>query len=67
VAGLQADNSYVTYDYGTGLAIMGAVGFELFSSRWFAVDLQGRIIEGAYNSGDDHVTAANVGVGFNWY
>jgi hypothetical protein len=67
LAGLQADDTYVTYDYGTGLAIMGAVGFELFSARWFAVDLQGRIIEGAYNSGNDHVTAANIGLGFNWY
>jgi len=67
LAGLQADNTYVTYDYGTGGAIMGAVGFELMSARFFAVDLQGRIIEGAYNSGNDHVTAANVGLGFNWY
>jgi len=67
LAGLQADDTYVTYDYGTGLAIMGAVGFELMSARWFAIDLQGRIIEGAYNSGNDHVTAANVGLGFNWY
>jgi hypothetical protein len=67
LAGLQADNAYVTYDYGTGGAIMGAVGFELMSARFFAVDLQGRVIEGAYNSGNDHVTAANVGLGFNWY
>lgn len=67
LAGLQVDDTYATYDYGTGLAIMGAVGFELFSARWFAVDLQGRIIEGAYNSGNDHVTAANIGLGFNWY
>jgi hypothetical protein len=67
LAGLQADNSYVTYDYGTGGAIMGAVGFELMSARFFAIDLQGRIVEGAYNSGNDHVTAANVGLGFNWY
>jgi len=46
---------------------MGAIGFELMSARYFAVDLQGRIIEGTYNSGNDHVTAANIGVGFNWY
>jgi hypothetical protein len=67
LAGLQADTAYVTYDYGTGGAIMGAVGFELMSARFFAIDLQGRIIEGAYNSGNDHITAANVGLGFNWY
>ena len=58
---------YVTTDYGTGGAIMGAIGFELMSARFFAVDLQGRIIEGTYNSGNDHVTSANVGLGFNWY
>jgi hypothetical protein len=67
LAGLQADNSYVTYDYGTGGAIMGAIGFELMSTRMFAIDLQGRLIEGAYNSGNDHVTAGNIGLGFNWY
>ena len=67
LTGLQADDTYVTYDYGTGVAVMGAIGFELMSARYFAVDLQGRIIEGTYNSGNDHVTAANVGVGFNWY
>ncbi|HET9990814.1 MAG TPA: hypothetical protein VFQ65_19925 [Kofleriaceae bacterium] len=67
VAALQADSTYVTYDYGTGMAVMGAVGFELMSARYFALDLQGRIIEGTYNSGNDHVTAANIGLGFNWY
>lgn len=67
VAGLQADSRYVTTDYGTGGAIMGAIGFELMSARFFALDLQGRIIEGTYNSGNDNVTAANVGLGFNWY
>ena len=67
LAGLQADNSYVTYDYGTGLALMGGVGFELLSARYFAVDLQGRLIDGAYNSGNDHVTSGTIGVGLNWY
>ena len=67
VAGLQADNRYVTTDYGTGGAIMGAIGFEVMSSRFFALDLQGRIIEGTYNSGNDNITAANVGLGFSWY
>jgi hypothetical protein len=67
VAGLQADSRFVTTDYGTGGAIMGAIGFELMSARFFALDLQGRIIEGTYNSGNDNITAANVGLGFNWY
>jgi hypothetical protein len=67
IAQLQADDQYVTYDYGSGGAIMGGIGFELLSSRFFSIDLQGRIIEGAYNSGDDHVTSGTVGVGVNWY
>lgn len=67
IAGLQADSRYVTTDYGTGGAIMGAIGFELMSARYFALDLQGRIIEGTYNSGNDNITAANIGLGFNWY
>jgi hypothetical protein len=67
IAGLQADSRYITTDYGTGGAIMGAIGFELMSARFFALDLQGRIIEGTYNSGNDNITAANIGLGFNWY
>ncbi|MDB4955373.1 MAG: hypothetical protein JWO36_2942 [Myxococcales bacterium] len=67
VAQLQADNAYVTYDFGGGAAIMGAIGFELLSARNFAVDLQGRIIEGSYNSGNDNITSGTVGVGLNWY
>ena len=67
IADLQANDQYVTYDYGTGVSLMGAVGVEVFSSRWFAIDLQARIIDGMYNSGNDHITAGNFGVGFNWY
>jgi len=67
VAGLEADNAYVTYDYGTGAAVMGAIGVEVLSARFFAVDLQARVIDGIYNSGDDHITAGTVGVGLNWY
>jgi hypothetical protein len=67
IAELQADDRYTTYDFGSGAAIMGAIGFEVLSARAFAVDLQGRIIEGAYNSGNDHITSATVGIGLNWY
>jgi hypothetical protein len=66
-AHLQADDSYFTSDLGSGGAIMGAVGFELLSARFFAVDLQGRIIEGAYHGTNDHVTSGTVGIGLNWY
>lgn len=66
-ANLRADDAYVIYDYGSGLAILGAVGFELMSARYFSLDLQGRLIDGAYNSGTDHVTSLSVGLGINWY
>ena len=69
-ANLQVDHSY----YGTidevpenGLALLGAVGFELLSARWFSIDLQGRLINGSYDSIDNNVTAGSIGVGINWY
>jgi hypothetical protein len=66
-AHLQADDYYFVYDVGQGGVIMGAVGFEVMSARNFAVDLQGRLIQGAYNGLDDKVTSGTVGVGINWY
>lgn len=66
-ANLRADDTYIVYDYGTGLAILAGVGFELMSSRYFSLDLQGRVIDGAYNSGTDHITSASIGLGINWY
>ena len=68
LANLQSqDSGYFQQDLGSGLAIMGAAGFELLSARFFAVDLQGRIIEGSYDGVDDHVTSGTIGLGFNWY
>jgi hypothetical protein len=64
---LYADNAYEVWDFGTGVAIMGAVGYELMSARNFAIDLQGRLIQGSFNSLDDNVTSGTVGVGLNWY
>ena len=66
VAQLYADNSY---DASTSERRRGHGwrGFEVFSARNFAVDLQGRIIQGSYNSLDDSVTSGTVGVGINWY
>jgi hypothetical protein len=66
-AQLQADNAFFTSDLGSGFAVMGAIGIELMSARNFAFELQGRIIEGTYNSGDDHLTSGTVGIGINWY
>lgn len=50
-----------------GMALMGAVGIELFSARYLAVDLQGRLLNGSYKGIDDNITAASVGIGINWY
>jgi hypothetical protein len=62
------DNFSGTYSpQDTGLALLGAVGFELLSARFFSVDLQGRLIEGNYHGIDDHVTSGTIGVGLNWY
>ena len=68
-ANLSIDDSY--YDESTnldnGLALMGAVGFELLSSQRFSVDLQGRLLEGSYDGIDQQITSANIGVGINWF
>jgi hypothetical protein len=66
-ASLRTDDVFFTADLGSGFAIMGAVGLELMSARNFAFELQGRIIEGTYNSADDHVTSGTIGIGINWY
>jgi hypothetical protein len=67
---LRVDNSY----YGTvaevpenGLALMGAIGFELLSARNFSVDLQGRLINGSYDSVNTNVSAGSIGIGLNWF
>ncbi len=68
VAQIQVnDEGYLSYTSGTGGAIMGAIGFEVASMRYFAVDLQGRIVEANYGGDIGNVTAANVGIGFSWY
>lgn len=67
---LELDHTY----YGTidslpenGLAVMASVGYEVLSAQFFSVDLQGRLINGSYNSVDNSVTGATVGVGINWF
>jgi len=67
VSNLQVDDTYVTVDYGNGGVLMGALGVELLSARNFALELQGRVIEGEYNSLNDHVTSGTIGIGINWY
>jgi hypothetical protein len=50
-----------------GAALMAAIGYELYATREFSVDLQGRLVEGSYKGIDDQITSGTVGVGFNWY
>jgi hypothetical protein len=50
-----------------GGAIMGAIGFELLSARNFSIDLQGRLINGAYKGIDNNITAGSIGIGINWF
>lgn len=50
-----------------GLALLGAVGFELLSARHFSIDLQGRLINGSYDAIDNNVTAGSIGIGINWF
>ena len=67
LAHLEAGDSYVVQDIDNGGAIMGAIGFEVMSARNFAVDLQGRLIQGTYNGLHDNVTSGTIGLGINWY
>jgi len=60
-------NGSVSQPVSDGIALMGAVGVELLSARFFALDLQGRLIEGSYDSISDRVTAGTIGIGLNWY
>ena len=73
-ASLQVDRSY----YGDGIvdestipengfALMGAVGFELLSARFFSLDLQGRLLNGSYDEAGYNITAASIGLGLNWF
>ncbi len=50
-----------------GMALMGAVGFEVFSARYFSVDIQGRLLNGAYKGIDNSITAGSIGIGVNWF
>jgi len=66
-AHLDAQDDYTQYDFGGGGALMAGIGFEVLSARFFAVDLQARIIEGTYHGLDDNITSGTLGVGLNWY
>ncbi|MBS1124705.1 MAG: hypothetical protein H6Q90_6933 [Deltaproteobacteria bacterium] len=70
VANLRVDHTY----YGTveevpenGLALLGAIGYEVLSAQRFSVDLQGRLINGSYDRAGVNISAASVGIGINWF
>jgi hypothetical protein len=74
--GIGFANVQVNHDYwdGTdvepvdnGMALMGGIGYEVLSARYFSLDLQGRILNGSYKGIDDSITAASVGIGINWF
>lgn len=68
-AHLQVEDTY----YGpvsrpeNGMALMGALGFELLSSRRFSLDLQGRLLNGSYDEAGYNITAASIGIGLHWF
>ena len=64
---LQTRDGFAASEIDNGTRIMGAAGFELFSSRSLSVDLQGRLLNGSYEGVDDNITAGTIGVGINWF
>jgi hypothetical protein len=65
---LTVDSTYYGEAPGSdGVAVMGAAGFEIFSARRMAIELQGRIISGSYDGVSDHITAGTIGIGINWF
>lgn len=71
VAHLQYTYSDYYDDYeepiDTGAAVLLAAGIELLHAQTFSIDLQGRVLVGAYDGIDDSITTSQIGVGFNWY
>lgn len=67
LAHLQLSDSYDSAELDNGMALMGAIGFEVYSARYMSVDLQGRVLSGAYEGIDNTITAGSVGVGINWF
>jgi hypothetical protein len=72
LANITVDHNYFdgtgyTEAGSNGVAIMGALGFEIFSARRMSIDLQGRLTEGSFDGVSDHITCANIGIGINWF
>ncbi len=64
---VQSRDGFFAGEIANGTAILGAAGYEIFSSRYLSVDLQGRLLNGSYDGINDNITAASVGIGVNWF
>lgn len=64
---LELSDSDEGFELDNGIALMGAVGFEIFSSRLTAVNLEGRFLNGSYEGADNNITSATVGIGVNFF
>jgi len=67
LAHFTIDDAYETTTFDNGWAVMGAVGYEVLAARYFALDVQGRLLSGIYRGTDDNITAGTIGLGINWY
>ena len=63
----QTRDGFAGFEIDNGTALLGAIGYEIFSSRYLSVDLQGRLLNGSYEGVDDNITAGSVGIGVNWF
>ncbi|HEY4056823.1 MAG TPA: hypothetical protein VGM39_09445 [Kofleriaceae bacterium] len=50
-----------------GTALMGALGYEIYSSRSLAIDLEGRLFNGSFKGVDNNVTSMNLGLGISFF
>ena len=68
-ANVSVDDTYygTTDNVDKGMALMGAVGYELLSARYFSIDLQGRLLNGSYKGIDNNISAGSIGIGINWF
>lgn len=63
----QSRDGFFAGTLDNGIALLGAVGFEIFSARYMSIDIQGRILNGSYEGADNNITAGTIGIGINWF
>jgi hypothetical protein len=67
LAHLEVSDTFEAEEIDNGTAVMGALGFELFSSRLMSVNLEGRLVNGSYKGIDNNITAGTVGIGVSFF